>query len=79
MADRTLKTPNNVPGPFYVDETCIDCDLCRETAPQFFRRDEVEGVTYVWKQPATAEECTLAEEALQSCPTDTIGSDGGPE
>ena len=79
MADRTLKTPHNVPGPFYVDETCIDCDLCRETTPQFFRRDDAEGVTYVWKQPATTEERTLAEEALQSCPTDTIGSDGGPE
>ena len=25
--------PRNVPGPFYVDATCIDCDLCRETPP----------------------------------------------
>ena len=76
MSDRTHKTPLNVPGPFYVDDTCIDCDICRETAPGIFRRDDAEGVTYVWKQPATPEEHALAEEALQSCPTDTIGSDG---
>ncbi len=76
MADRNHKTPLNVPGPFYVDETCIDCDLCRDTAPGTFRRDDQNGVTYVWKQPANAEERALAEQALQACPTETIGSDG---
>lgn len=76
MADPTQKTTNNVAGPFYVDETCIDCDLCRETAPTIFRRDEANGVSYVWKQPTTAEERALAEDALQGCPTDTIGNDG---
>jgi ferredoxin len=76
MADRTQKTPNNVPGPFYVDETCIDCDLCRETAPATFRRDGESGGSYVWRQPTTAEERALAEDALRSCPTETIGNDG---
>lgn len=76
MADRTQKTPNNVPGPFYVDETCIDCDLCRETAPATFRRDDESGGSYVWRQPTTTEERTLAEDALQCCPTETIGNDG---
>ncbi len=76
MADRTLKTPLNVPGPFYVDDTCIDCDLCRETAPGTFRRDDANGFTYVWKQPATPKEYALAQDALGSCPTDTIGGDG---
>ncbi len=76
MADRNLKTPFNIPGPFYVDETCIDCDLCRDTAPGTFRRDDENGVTYVWKQPATVEEQALADVALQACPTETIGSDG---
>jgi hypothetical protein len=40
MANRNDKNPGNVPGPFYVDTTCIDCDLCRETAPSTFRRDD---------------------------------------
>ena len=33
MADRDDKLPENVDGPFYVDSNCIDCDLCRENAP----------------------------------------------
>ena len=76
MADRTHKTPLNVPGPFYADDTCTDCDLCREIAPGIFRRDASEGVTYAWRQPSTPEEHALAQEALQACPTDTIGCDG---
>ena len=79
MADRTQKTPNNVPGSFYVDETCIDCDLCRETAPATFRRDDENGASYVWRQPANDDERALAADALQGCPTDTIGNDGMPE
>ena len=51
MADIDEKTPLNVPGKFYVDSSCIDCDLCRETAPENFGRDEDEGVSYVKKQP----------------------------
>lgn len=76
MADKNLKFPENVPGKFYVDNTCIDCDLCRESAPQFFKRNEEEGHTYVWRQPVSAEDLRLAEEARTGCPTETIGSDG---
>jgi 4Fe-4S single cluster domain of Ferredoxin I len=36
MADVANKYPENAPGKFYVDEQCIDCDLCRETAPANF-------------------------------------------
>ena len=36
MADVANKFPQNVPGRFYVDDQCIDCDLCRETAPANF-------------------------------------------
>jgi len=32
MADVANKYAENVPGKFYVDDQCIDCDLCRETA-----------------------------------------------
>ena len=32
MADRNDRVPENVSGRFYVDSTCIDCDLCREAA-----------------------------------------------
>lgn len=76
MADRNQKAPENVPGPFYVDNTCIDCDMCRSAAPQFFARHEENGYSYVHRQPVTSEEIMQAEEARQECPTETIGNDG---
>jgi ferredoxin len=76
MANRNEKNPGNVPGPFYVDSTCIDCDLCRETAPASFRRDDELGLSIVFRQPVTPEEWQQAREALRSCPTETIGDDG---
>ena len=40
MADIANRYTDNVPGKFYVDNQCIDCDLCRETAPANFTRKE---------------------------------------
>ena len=77
MADRNHKTPLNVPGPFYVDETCIDCDLCRETAPDNFTRNDDGGYSYVFKQPTTPEEEAQCKEAKEGCPVEAIGDDGG--
>ena len=76
MADKNLKTPENVPGKFYVDNTCIDCDMCRNIAPAIFKRHDDGGYSYAFKQPATVEELAQAEEARVSCPTETIGNDG---
>jgi ferredoxin len=76
MADKQLKNPENVPGKYYVDNTCIDCDMCRNIAPGTFTRHDEGGYSYVFKQPVTPEEIALAEEAKTSCPTETIGNDG---
>lgn len=76
MADKKLKSPENVPGKYYVDNTCIDCDLCRNIAPKTFTRHDEGGYSVVFKQPETAEEKAQAEEARASCPTETIGNDG---
>ena len=56
MADAANKYAENVPGKFYVDDQCIDCDLCRETAPANFKRNDDGGHSYVYKQPETPEE-----------------------
>ena len=48
------------PGKFYVDDQCIDCDLCRETAPANFTRSDDGGYSYVFKQPTTPEEEDLS-------------------
>jgi ferredoxin len=76
MASPTEKKPENIAGLFYVDSTCIDCDLCRETAGAFFRRDSDSGQSVVYRQPESPEEIALAEAALDSCPTNSIGDDG---
>lgn len=76
MADKDDKNAENVPGKFYVDASCIDCDLCRETAPEIFARQDDEGYSYVKKQPETPEEEDSAAEALEGCPVEAIGDDG---
>tara|TARA_R110002020_G_scaffold259093_5_gene473000 strand:- start:9688 stop:9918 length:231 start_codon:yes stop_codon:yes gene_type:complete len=76
MADIEDKNLENVEGKFYVDEQCIDCDLCRETAPDNFEREEDEGYSYVYKQPANDEELELCMEALEGCPVEAIGDNG---
>lgn len=76
MADKFNRLPINAPGRFYVDDTCTDCDLCRELAPTIFARDAVTGSSFVLRQPVTDEELTLAENAAAYCPTETIGNDG---
>jgi len=76
MANLQDKTPENVPGQYYIDNTCIDCDMCREIAPKIFKRQDDGAYSYVYRQPVTPEEIALAEEALAHCPTETIGNDG---
>jgi ferredoxin len=77
MADVANKYPENVEGKFYVDDQCIDCDLCRETAPANFKRNDDGGHSFVYKQPETPEEEGLCKEAMEGCPVEAIGSDGG--
>jgi ferredoxin len=76
MADHSDKVPGTVPGPFYVDSNCIDCDLCRQTAPENFDRDDEGGHSYVKKQPETDEERQLCRDAMEDCPVEAIGDDG---
>lgn len=75
MANLSDRIPNNVPGQYYVDTSCIDCDQCRVQAPDFFARDD-NGFSYVIRQPATADEVNLLEEVIAGCATSSIGNDG---
>jgi len=76
MANRNEKTAGNAAGAFYVDRSCIDCDLCRNTAPATFARNDEIGMTVVNQQPATPEEILLAKTAAEDCPNSSIGMDG---
>lgn len=79
MPERDRRLAQNVSGKFYVDESCIDCDLCRVTAPDNFRADEDAGHSYVHRQPKTLEEEALCLQAAEECPVEAIGSDGDGE
>jgi len=72
MANLAERLPENVPGDFYVDRTCIDCDTCRRIAPSVFQ--EGDGYSFVHAQPADAEERRRALMALVACPTSSIGT-----
>lgn len=76
MADKEAKQAENIAGKFYVDDQCIDCDVCRETAPKNFKRQEDNGYSYVYKQPENPDEETQCKEAMESCPVEAIGDDG---
>lgn len=72
MARDALRLPENVPGDFYVDESCIDCDACRQIAPGLFR--DHGGQSNVFHQPETGEEVRRALMSLVACPTGSIGA-----
>src|SRR6187551_2035189 len=72
MANPNLRLVENVAGSFFVDSTCIDCDTCRQLAPQTFR--DHGGQSSVFHQPQTAQEKHLAQMAIVACPTGSIGS-----
>src|SRR5207247_11048009 len=76
MADIANRYAENVPGKFYVDNQCIDCDLCRETAPNNFKRNDDGGYSFVYKQPGTPEEEAQCKEAKEGCPVEAIGDNG---
>ncbi|MEJ7713056.1 MAG: ferredoxin [Pyrinomonadaceae bacterium] len=76
MADPADRVSESVAGMYYVDSQCIDCDVCRDTAPDNFTRSDENGYSYVYKQPETDEERILCDEALSSCPVEAIGIDG---
>lgn len=69
------RLPQNAPGRFYVDSSCTDCDLCRGHAPAFFSRDDDIDQSFVFRQPETPEDIALCREALEGCPTESIGEE----
>ena len=76
MATVGNKFKENVAGQFYVDDSCIDCDLCRQAAPNNFKRLDGAGYSIVFKQPENPQEATQCQQAKGACPVEAIGDDG---
>lgn len=75
MADKGKKHPQNVPGAFFADETCIGCEACVGEAPKNFKMAD-DSLAYVFKQPADPGEREACESALDACPVQAIGKEG---
>lgn len=78
MAEKTQKLPENVPGPWYVDDTCTPCRVCLDVAfaDQILKYNDDETYVYFFKQPEGEDELEAAREAAAVCPQNAIGDDG---
>ena len=72
MADPARRLSTNVAGDFFVDSTCIDCDQCRQLAPEVF--GDGDGAASVVRQPNSPALVNSALRALVTCPVGAIGS-----
>jgi len=73
MADQNKRLDSNVPGNFYVDATCINCDTCRQLAPKSF--EEIGEFSAVSRQPQSDDQVHQAYQALLACPVGSIGTE----
>src|SRR5215813_5705283 len=72
MANLNRAYSDNIPGTFFVDDTCIDCDLCRQIAPTVYSEESDHSI--VFHQPQSETESRRAAMALVACPTGSIGT-----
>ena len=71
MANIKKKLSSNIEGNFFVDSTCINCDACRQLAPETFQ--EHEQYSSVYRQPAVDLDRHHAYQAMIACPVGSIG------
>jgi glyoxylase-like metal-dependent hydrolase (beta-lactamase superfamily II)/ferredoxin len=74
MARFSERLAENVDGDFFVDRSCIDCDLCRQLAPETFVRSGRQDQSFVRVQPRGEAEQRRALIALVTCPSRSIGT-----
>src|SRR6266446_5580162 len=77
MANPKKRVPENIPGDFFVDSTCINCDACRQIAPSVFA--EAAETSFVKVQPTAIADRRHALQALLACPTGSIGCLGNDD
>lgn len=72
MADAKRRVASNVEGDFFVDSSCINCDVSRDYAPKTFGDDGSHA--FVKQQPASDADTLAAQMALLACPVAAIGT-----
>lgn len=70
------RRPENAPGPYYVNDSCISCGACWRLAPALLRSHPVHTFAFFGRQPETEAEKELAEAAVNLCPVGAIKREG---
>ncbi|MYD66160.1 MAG: MBL fold metallo-hydrolase [Chloroflexi bacterium] len=63
--------PLDVEGAWSIDTRCIGCDVARHWAPDLVGQDD-DGLSFIARQPETAEEQAQLWRAAVACPTQSI-------
>jgi ferredoxin len=70
------RLPNNVQGRYHTTEECDGCAYCALVAPENFDFDKESNSYFVSKQPTSAEEEELIQQAIEDCPIGAIVDTG---
>lgn len=73
MARSDRSHPDNVEGPWFVDDRCSRCDSARHWAPDLIGTDG-HGRSFVARQPVNETEEAAMWRAAAACPTLSIGN-----
>jgi ferredoxin len=68
--------PDNVPGKYYIDLTCINCGLCPALAPNVFAEAPDGTHSFAYAQPEGATAVAECEDAVAQCPSQSVRNDG---
>jgi glyoxylase-like metal-dependent hydrolase (beta-lactamase superfamily II) len=71
MAQYSRRHPENADGPWFVDDSCFNCDASRQCAPGLLAERGDQSIFI--RQPSTPEEVLAATRAMLICPTASIG------
>lgn len=72
MSARPQRLAANAPGPFAVNERCIDCGTCWQWDPEHFAPAPAGATAHVHRQPRDAAQSERALLALRACPVAAI-------
>jgi ferredoxin len=73
MASIEFRYPENSPGAFFVDHSCIACDTCVGIASPHFELTQNNDHAFVKVQPQTKSEWDRCKQAVHKCPVQAIG------
>lgn len=76
MANADTRRPDNAPGKFYIDDTCDYCEVCLDEAPNNLKKSDNGDYSIVCKQPENDDEVQALRNAMDVCPSESIGDDG---